>query len=522
MEPISHCSILVCKMSNVSFAGSCRVHSSEGEGAIAWAEIPISKAHKLIQMICKLTPCFPRTLSGFSFPIDAASAFYPSPQDKASTEPSARKAHKIAKLCSLVYVNHSGYARGMSNFLLAVAFANIFVAALRAFVNFTNLRFAEKGGVPVEFHGLVDEDKFQQAQSYLAAQTRFGLINNVFSTTCSVAFLLIGGFGWLDREAGGLTASPVYRALVYFLFLGVAGQILELPFSWYHTFVLEQKFGFNRSTVKTFLGDLAKGWGLGIFFGGFLGAMLVWFFVNGGERAWLWAWIFFTAFQLLLTFLAPVLLMPLFNKFEPLAEGELRTAIESFARGVDFKLQGIFTMDGSKRSSKANAFFTGLGRFRRIVLFDTLVKQQSVPELVAVLAHEVGHFKKKHIPQQLLLSLVSSFLMFWLLSLLLKSEALMSAFGFALPSVHAAFTIAFWLYAPFSLFSGLLSHALSRKFEFEADAYARKTTKNPAALVSALKKLSVDSKSNLNPHPWKVMLDYGHPPVIQRVKALLR
>jgi STE24 endopeptidase len=255
--------------------------------------------------------------------------------------------------------------------------------------------------------------------------------------------------------------------------------------------------------------------------GGLLLGGVVWFFVNGGGNAWLWAWLAFTAFQLLLTFLAPVVLMPLFNKFEPLPPGELKSAIEAFAARVNFKLQGIFTMDGSKRSSKANAFFTGFGRFRRIVLFDTLVQQQTVPELVAVLAHEVGHFKRKHILKSIAISIVTSFLLFWLFSLILRSDSLAPAFGFGQASVEAAFTIAFWFYAPFSLLSSLLANGFSRKNEFEADAYARETTGDPAALASALKKLSVDSLSNLNPHPWKVFLDYSHPPVTQRLRALL-
>lgn len=411
----------------------------------------------------------------------------------------------------------------MDILVLAVAFVYVAVSFAKGAVNFANLRHARAGGVPEEFRGMVDEAKLRQSLDYLEAQTHYGLVHRLVFTTAAVAFLLMGGFGWADRLAGSWVESGgVAHALLYFLVLMVLDQFVEIPFSWYHTFVLEQRFGFNRSTKKTFFGDLLKGWALGIVLGGALGGAVVWFFLRGGENAWFWAWLFFTLFQIALTFLAPVVLMPLFNKFQPLPEGELRGAIESFARSVDFKLQGIFTMDGSKRSSKANAFFTGFGRFRRIVLFDTLVQQHPTPELVAVLAHEVGHFKKKHILQQMALALASSFLMFWLFSRILASDELPMSFGFAGPSVHAAFTIAFWLYSPFSLLSGLLVHGLSRKFEFEADAYARETTRDPAALAAALKRLSVESLSNLNPHPWKVFLDYSHPPVIQRVRALLR
>lgn len=408
----------------------------------------------------------------------------------------------------------------MSTLVIFVALVYVAVSFVRGAVNLANLRHARKSGIPEEFRGSVDQEKFDKAQDYLEAQTRYGLVSRAVSTTAAVGFLLLGGFAWVDSLAQRMSTSPVAAGLLYFLFLGALEQIIDLPFSWYHTFVLEERFGFNRSTMKTFLGDTLKGWALGIVLGGLIGGALLWFFANGGPNAWLWAWIVFTAFQLLLTFLAPVLLMPLFNKFDPLPGGELREAIEHFAQSVEFKLQGIFTMDGSKRTSKANAFFTGFGRFRRIVLFDTLVKQHTVPELVAVLAHEVGHFKRKHILKQIGLSLVSSFLLFWLFSFLLASDTLALDFGFALPSLHAAITMAFWLYVPFSFVSSLAIHGLSRKFEFEADAYASETTRNPELLANALKRLSVESLSNLNPHPWKVILDYSHPPVIQRIRAL--
>lgn len=409
----------------------------------------------------------------------------------------------------------------MNAILLAVAAASILVSALRAWVNQLNLRHALAGGIPPEFQGVVDEAKFRAAQDYLAAQTRFGQASRLVSLTAGVAFLLAGGFGWVDRLAGSWAEAPIPRALLYFLVLGVLEQVIDLPFSWHHTFRLEERFGFNRSTLGTFVGDLLKGWALGIVLGGLLGAAVLWFLLSGGPLAWLWAWLAFTGLQLLLAFLAPVLLLPLFNKFEPLPEGELRGAIEAYARKVDFRLSGLFTMDGSKRSSKANAFFTGFGGFRRVVLFDTLVRQHSTKELVAVLAHEVGHFKLRHIPKQLALSIASSLLLFWLFSLILRSEPLALAFGFSAPSAQAALTIAFWLYAPFSLVSGLLASALSRRFEFEADAYASRTTGDPRSLAEALRRLSVESLSNLNPHPWKVTLDYSHPPVTLRMRALL-
>jgi STE24 endopeptidase len=269
------------------------------------------------------------------------------------------------------------------------------------------------------------------------------------------------------------------------------------------------------------VGDLLKGWMLGLVLGGALLASLFWFLLSAGTHAWIWAWAFVCLFQVVVGFLAPIVIMPLFNKFEPLPAGELRSAIENYAGRVKFKLQGVFTMDGSKRSAKANAFFTGFGRFRRIVLFDTLVNKHPQNELIAVLAHEVGHFKRGHILKQIALSFLVFFGMFWLLSLVLGNrEEVAALMGFGAPSLEASLTVAVLLYAPLGLLVGLIFQVLSRKYEFEADAYARETTGEGAALVEALKRLSVDSLSNLNPHPWKVFLDYSHPPVTRRIAAL--
>jgi STE24 endopeptidase len=309
-------------------------------------------------------------------------------------------------------------------------------------------------------------------------------------------------------------------ALLYFGALAVLSEIVNLPFSWYSTFVLEGRFGFNRSTPKTFLVDHLKGWVLGLLLGGPLLAAVLWFFLKTGDSAWIWVWAVITVFQLVMGFLAPALLMPLFNKFDPLPEGELKSAIEAYASSVRFKLQGIFTMDGSKRSTKANAFFTGLGRFRRIVLFDTLVSKHTVPELVAVLAHEVGHFKKGHIVKGLILSFVSSLVLLFLLSRLALSQEIVAAFGFGQYSIQAGLTAAAWFFGPISLVLGVGAQALSRKNEFEADAFAVETTGKGEDLAEALKRLSADQLANFHPHPWKVWLEYSHPPLSQRVRAI--
>jgi STE24 endopeptidase len=409
----------------------------------------------------------------------------------------------------------------MTDFFFLLTALLVLPFLLRTAVDFMNWRHALASELPSDFTGMVDAKKYADAQAYLAAQTRYTIATRTISLAATLAFLWLGGFSKIDLWARHFGFGEIKTALIFFLGLGALSEILSLPAGWYHTFVLEEKFGFNRSNLKTFVGDTIKGWVLGLILGGALLAALFWFLLSAGVNAWIWAWAFMCVFQVTVAFLAPIVIMPLFNKFEPLAEGGLRSAIENYAGKVKFKLQGVFTMDGSKRSSKANAFFTGFGRFRRIVLFDTLVSKHPTNELVAVLAHEVGHFKRGHILKQIALSFTVFFGLFWLLSRVINSqEAMASAMGFSAPSLHASLTVALLLTTPLGLFISLAFQILSRKYEFEADDFARTTTGDGAALIEALKRLSVESLSNLNPHPWKVFLDYSHPPVTQRIAAL--
>lgn len=412
------------------------------------------------------------------------------------------------------------YTRAMNWLLLFITGATLLVAGLRSLVDWLNWQRSETSALPKEFAENYTPARFEEAKAYLAATTRVRLLERATWTFLGLAFLWAGGFATVDNFVRGFGYGPVITGLLFFFALGALSEVLSLPFGYYSTFVVEERFGFNRSSLGTFVGDHVKGWILGAVIGGPILAGLLWFFAAAGSLAWIYAWAFLAVTQLVIGFLAPVVLMPLFNKFTPLPAGDLKEAIEGYARKVDFKLQGIFTMDGSKRSAKANAFFTGLGRFRRIVLFDTLVKQHPTHELVAVLAHEVGHFKRGHIPRMITASLVSLFVLFFLLSLVLNSPAATAAVGFAHHSVHAGLVVAFWLYGPLSLVLGLLTQRLSRKHEFEADEYAARTTGAGPELAMALKRLSAESLSNLDPHPWKVWLEYSHPPVIQRIRRL--
>lgn len=388
-------------------------------------------------------------------------------------------------------------------------------------VDWLNMRHVSTE-LPEEFQDVYDAEKYRESQEYLRVNTRFGMLQAMCSTPLIVAFILFDGFYYVDQLARQAASGEILRGLVFAAILMIASFLLNLPFSLYHTFVIEERFGFNKTTIGTFIMDLVKGTLIGVVIGGLFLAGVIWFFAAAGPWAWLIAWAAATAFQLLLFYLVPVFILPLFNKFEPLAEGELRESIERYARQQDFKLGGIFTMDGSKRSTKANAYFTGFGRNRRIVLFDTLVEKQTVDELTAVLAHEMGHFKLKHIPKQLMLQILSTGALFFLLSLFIKNEQLFAAFGIPPEqvSIYASLFFVGFLFSPISMVFGLVRNVLSRKYEFEADDYAARTYGKPESLINALKKLSVDNLSNLTPHPLKVAVEYTHPPVLQRIRAM--
>jgi STE24 endopeptidase len=297
-------------------------------------------------------------------------------------------------------------------------------------------------------------------------------------------------------------------------------QILSIPFSLYKTFVIEEKYGFNRTTLKTFTADILKGWGIGLVLVTIVFSCLIWFFEKAGNLGWLYAWLSVTVFEVLMIFIAPAIIMPLFNKFTPLDAGSLREEIEKYAASQGFKLKGIYKMDGSKRSSKSNAFFTGLGKYKMIVLFDTLIEKHGVDELVSVLAHETGHYRKKHIAKSFVLSFLTMGLMFLILSFFINNPRLFAAFGMNNVSVYASLIFFGFLYTPINFIFSILGNILSRKHEYEADLYAVTTYNKPGSMVLALKKLAVHNLSNLTPHPWKVFLDYSHPPVLDRIKAI--
>lgn len=385
-------------------------------------------------------------------------------------------------------------------------------------LDFLNLKHS-KTAVPDKLKSLYNEEEYARAQEYQKAKSRFGFFTSAFSTVLTIVVLSLGGFGWLDAFLRDYISDPILLSVGFFGVLFILSDIVNTPFSYYSTFVLEERFGFNKTTMKTFLMDKLKGYLLTILVGGLLGYALLWIVHQLGQYFWLYALALISVFMLVMNLFYTSLILPLFNKLKPLEEGELKDKIMDYARGVNFPLDNIFVIDGSKRSTKANAFFSGMGKKKKIVLYDTLIEKHSHEELVAVLAHEVGHFKKKHIVWSLVLSLVQMAVTFYILSLFVFSESLSLALGGSQMAIHLNFIAFGLLYTPISRLTGLMMNALSRKNEFEADAFAV-TTYSAQPLMEALKKLSVSTLSNLTPHPAYVFAHYSHPPLLQRLNAM--
>lgn len=401
-------------------------------------------------------------------------------------------------------------------FIIVLIVAEYLVVAV---IDALNVRAAAPA-LPPEFNGYYDAEKYAKSQRYLAENTQFSIFTDTIFTFLKVMFIMAGGFRFVDLYARHFEFGPVVTGLIFGGIVMGMYSLLQVPFSAYHTFAIEERFGFNRTTYATFIADLFKEWLIGGIIGGIIYAFMIWIFGAAGSHAWLYCWGAVSLFSLFISFVAPVVIMPLFNKFEPLAEGELKSALETYAAKLNFKMKGLFTMDGSKRSTKSNAFFTGFGRFRRIVLFDTLIARHTVDELVSVLAHEMGHYKKGHVLKAIGLFLISSGVMFFLLSFCVGSKMLSDAFLLREPSVYAGIFLFSFLFSPVSLLFGVLTNRISRKHEYEADTFAADTYGKPVALIEALKKLCVDNLSNLTPHPLKVALHYTHPPVLERIAAL--
>lgn len=373
--------------------------------------------------------------------------------------------------------------------------------------------------IPAELKDVYDEEEYLKSQAYKKERYRFGVLTSFFMLTVTLLFFFLDGFAFADYIARGYSDNEIVIALVFFGIIMLGSSILSMPFSYYSTFVIEEKYGFNKSTKTTFFMDRLKSWTVGAAMGGLLLWGIIWFYQSTGSYFWLYAWGLVTAFSLFMNLFYSRLIVPIFNKQTPLEDGSLRSKIEAYSAAVGFSLDNIFVIDGSKRSSKANAYFSGFGREKRVTLFDTLINDLNEEEVVAVLAHEVGHYKRKHIIFNLFAAIITTGFTFWLLSLFIDAPLLSEALGVSIPSFHVGVVAFGILYAPISEITGLMMNYLSRKFEYQADDYAKHTYSGDP-LISALKKLSKNSLSNLTPHPFYVFLHYSHPTLLQRYRNL--
>ncbi|HRZ98077.1 MAG TPA: M48 family metallopeptidase [Paludibacter sp.] len=403
-------------------------------------------------------------------------------------------------------------------------FAIIFILVadfgLERYLAFLNIKHS-KSVLPPILTDIYDAEKYSKQQEYFRTNSGFGMITSSFSFLITILMYMLGGFGWLDEILQSNINNEILLSIAFFCIIYFANDIISIPFQLYDTFVIEQKFGFNKITPKLFIFDKLKGYAITLIIGGVLLYLIISIYLFSPEYFWLMAWSLITVFGLFMSMFYSELIVPLFNKQTPLPEGELRTEIEKFSVKVNFKLKNIFVIDGSKRSTKANAYFTGFGPKKRIVLYDTLMDKMTTDEIVSVLAHEIGHYKHKHTLKNLLISLPTSLLLFFLLGVFLDSDALAIALGGTTANFHLNVLAFGILYSPISLVLDLFSNQLSRKFEYQADNFASLHGFGNQ-LISGLKKLSATSLSNLMPHPLYVFFHYSHPTLFQRITNIVR
>ncbi len=373
--------------------------------------------------------------------------------------------------------------------------------------------------VPDELDDIYDKESYDKQQSYNQERSRFSNITSLFSFTVLIVFLLFDGFAYVDLLARSFTDHSLLISLSFFGLIFIANDLISIPFDYYATFVIEEKYGFSNMTRKTFVADKLKSYVLSIIIGGGILSLLILFYQEVQDDFWWYAWILISVFSILMNMFYARLIVPLFNKQTPLEDGKLKDKIRAFADKTGFQLQNVYVIDGSKRSTKANAYFSGFGREKRITLYDTLINDLNNDEIVAVLAHEIGHYKKKHIIVNLIISILVTGFTLWLLSLFIGNPLLAQALGVDQASFHIGLVAFGILYSPISTMTGLLMKILSRKFEYQADDFAKQTY-NANDLISALKKLTRKSYSNLTPHPAYVFMNFSHPSLYQRVKAM--
>ena len=374
--------------------------------------------------------------------------------------------------------------------------------------------------LPEGFEKVYNKNKYAKSQKYLKINSQFSLFSSSFSFFIIMIIIHFGVFGFLDDFVRAKSSNSIYSGLIFFGILFIINDIINLPFSFFKNFVIEEKFGFNKMTISIFIKDKLKSYLLVFFIGGITMFSILSFFYYFETYGWLMVWIFLTIFSIIIQPIFIHFIAPMFNKFSPLDDGELKSAITKYSKEINFPISRIDVMDGSKRSNHSNAYFTGFGKSKRIALFDTLINNHSTEEIVSVVAHEAGHYKKKHIFFGMILSIIQTGLMLFLFNFIINEVALYKVFGVSEPSIYTGLVFFGLLFTPLNMILSLISLSISRKNEFEADQYALDTTNNPQALISMLKGLASDNLSHLTPHPFTVFLQYTHPPIYERVKKI--
>ena len=384
-------------------------------------------------------------------------------------------------------------------------------------IHLNNKMWSDK--LPEKLNGICPEEDYRKSQLYDRDNKKLSFWSSTFNLIIILAMIIAGGFSLADGIARAVSSNLVMIALIFFLIIGFASEIINIPFSWYDTFVIEKEYGFNTMTTRTFGTDYLKSWLIALIVGFPVLGLLTWFYYKAGSSFWFYAWALVTVLSVFINFFYSELIVPLFNKQTPLPEGSLRDKIEKFAGRTGFKLKNIYIIDGSRRSTKSNAYFSGFGKKKRIVLYDTLLKEFTEEEIVAVLAHEIGHYKKKHVLISLIFSIMLTGFMLFLFSLVVDNPKLSQALGAKDTSFHLGLIVFGILYSPLSLIIGLISNIISRENEFTADMFVKENY-DGKFLGDALKKLSVKNLSNMMPHPLYVFFHYSHPPLLERLEKL--
>lgn len=402
--------------------------------------------------------------------------------------------------------------------LLLIFVILIFDFILEKTLDFLNLAHS-KNGLPSSLHGVYDQQEYERSIAYQKTNTTFGLISSSFNLALILVVLSTGAFGWLNEYLSSYISNPIALSLVFFGVIYFISDILNTPFGIYKTFGIEEKFGFNKTTAKTYIADKVKGIFLSLIIGAIVIGTLLYLILEIGQTFWIYFWVFVSVLMVFINMFYTSLIVPMFNKLNPLEDGELRNAIEAYSKKSGFKLDNIFVIDGSKRSTKSNAYFSGIGKKKKIVLYDTLIANHTTEELVSVLAHEVGHFRKKHIISGLVLSVIQTGLVLFILSWFIFNPEISKALGSNSWAAHLNLIAFGILFSPISEIIGIFMNIFSRKNEYEADSFAAETY-GAEPLIDALKKLSAKNLSNLNPHPAYVFFHYSHPPLYQRLANL--